>query len=281
MLEYLRGRRTAIVRRQASRALDRAVDRGLAGSAAQPRTGPFWPADNWVFVAYAIALTCAAVVALGIHWLNAPPLGRTLLGGVAAAGFLLAGLHLVKTPARREKALRQFLTDPRDRTMFEEAAAHADRIVLTWPALERLGDPTDPHDTLERTLWDLAHALAERGELRTAVRELRASVGEPIGAGLLFAAVTDRQAELTAKLTEVDAEVSRRLGRLRHLAGLCQGFLDQRSAQSRARVRVSAADALLGAIDARPSRDPEPAETLTERTETVLAAYRELADEFE
>ena len=36
-------------------------------------------------------------------------------------------------------------------------------------------------------------------------------------------------------------------GRLRHLAGLCQGFLDQRAAQSRARVRVNAADALLGA----------------------------------
>lgn len=281
MLEYLRGRRTAIVRRQASRALDRVVDRGLAGAASQPRSGPYWPADNWVFVAYALALTCAAAVALGIHWLDPPPLGRTALAAVAAAGFLLAGLHLVRTRAFRERALRQFLTDPRDRAVFEEAAAHADRIVLTWPALERLGDPTDPQDTLERTLWDLAHALAERGELRAAARELRASVGEPIGAGLLFAAVTDRQAELTARLTEVDAEVTRRAGRLRHLAGLCQAFLDHRAAQARARMRVSAADALLGAINARPGRDPEPAETLTERTETVLAAYRELADEFE
>ena len=121
MLEYLRGRRTAIVRRQASRALDRAVGRGLAGSAPQPRSGPFWPADNWVFVAYAAALTCAAVVALGIHWLDAPPLGRTVLAALAAAGFLFAGLHLVRTPANREKALRQFLTDPRDRVAFEEA----------------------------------------------------------------------------------------------------------------------------------------------------------------
>ncbi|MET7427014.1 hypothetical protein [Dactylosporangium sp. NPDC005555] len=276
MIEYLRGRRTAIVRRQAANALER----GLAGGAGQPRSGPFWPADNWVFVVYAAALTCAAAVVLGIRWLDAPPLGRTVLAGIAAAGFLLAGLHLVKTPARRERALRQFLTDPRDRAVFEEAASHADRIMLTWPALERLGDPTDPRDTLERMLWDLAHALAERGELRTAVRELRASVGEPIGAGLLFAAVTDRQAELTAQLTTVDAEVVRRVERLRHLAGLCQGFLDHRAAQSRARVRVEAADALLGAISARPGRDPEPTETLTERTETVLAAYRELADEF-
>jgi hypothetical protein len=275
VLEYLRGRRTAIVRRQATNALER----GLAAGAGQPRGGPFWPADNWVFVVYAAALTSAAVVALGIHWLGAPPLGRAVLAAIAAAGFLLAGLHLVRTPASRERALRQFLTDPRDRAVFEEAAGHADRIVLTWPALERLGDPTDPRGTLERTLWDLAQALAERGELRTAVRALRASVGEPIGAGLLFAAVTDRQAELTDRLTEIDAEVSRRAERLRHLAGLCQGFLDQRAAQSRARVRVEAADAILGAV--RPSRDPEPAETLTERTETVLAAYRELADEFE
>ncbi|MEV0560345.1 hypothetical protein [Dactylosporangium sp. NPDC050588] len=276
MLEYLRGRRTAIVRQQAG-----AAQRALAGASGQPRVGPFWPADNWVFVAYAAALACAAIAALGIHWLGAPPLGRAILAAVAAMGFLLAGLHLVRTPASRERSLRQYLTDPRDRSMFEEAAAYADRIVLTWPALERLGDPTDPHDTLERTLWDLAHALAERGELRTAARALRASVGEPIGAGLLFAAVTDRQAELTQRLTEVDAEVSRRVGQLRHLAGLCQGFLDQRAAQSRARVRIDAADALLGAISGRPPRDAEPAETLTERTETVLAAYRELADEFE
>ena len=216
MLEYLRGRRTAIVVRQAANALDRS----LAGAAQQPRSGPYWPADNLI-VAYAVALTCAAVVALGIHWLDAPPLGRTVLAAVAAAGFLLAGLHLVR-PASREKALRQFLTDPRTGRCSRPPRTPT-RIVLTWPALERLGDPTDPQDTLERTLWDLAHALSERGELRTAVRALRASVGEPIGAGVLFAAVTDRQAELTARLTEVDAEVSRRVGRLRHLAGLCRG----------------------------------------------------------
>ena len=281
MLEYLRGRRTAIVRRQAAGTVKQGLERGLAAGAGQPRSGPYWPADNWVFVVYAAALTCAAIVALGIHWLDASPLLRVVLAAAAAGGFLFAGLYLVKTPASREQALRQFLTDPRDRAVFEEAAAHADRIVLTWPALERLGDPTDPQDTLERTLWDLAHALAERGELRSAVRALRASVGEPIGAGLLFAAVTDRQAELTQRLTALDAEVSRRAGRLRHLAGLCQAFLEHRAAQARARVRVNAADALLGAIKARPNRDPEPAETLTERTETVLAAYRELADEFE
>jgi hypothetical protein len=280
VLEYLRGRRTAIVRRRAEGALSQGLERGLAAGAGQPRVGPFWPADNWVFVVYAAALTCAALVALGIHWLEVPAPVRLALAAAAAAGFLLAGWYLVRTPASRAQALRQFLTDPRDRAVFEEAAAHADRIVLTWPALERLGDPTDPRETLERTLWDLTHALAERGELRAAVRALRASVGEPIGAGLLFAAVTDRQAELTERLTALDAEVSRRAGRLRDLAELCQAFLEHRAAQTRARVRVSAADALLGAIDARPGRDPEPAETLTERTETVLAAYRELADEF-
>jgi hypothetical protein len=39
-------------------------------------------------------------------------------------------------------------------------------------------------------------------------------------------------------------------------------------------VRVTAADALLGSLRSRPEPD------LVERTEVVLAAYRELADEY-
>ncbi|MFI5906534.1 hypothetical protein [Dactylosporangium sp. NPDC051541] len=170
--------------------------------------------------------------------------------------------------------MRRYLTDPRDRTEFEAAAANADRIRLTWPALERLAEPGDPTPTLERALWDLAQALAERGELRAADRDLRASVGDPIGAGSLFSVVTDRQAEIAQRLTDVDAEVRRRAVQLRTLAGLCQDFLDHRAAQGRARLRVTAAEALLGSLRSRPEPD------LVARTEVVLAAYRELADEY-
>lgn len=279
MIDYLRGRRVGIVRRGGT-----AVERSLGAVADETRRakhGPYWPVDGWVHVLYAAGLTAAAVVALAINWLAPPSFVRAFLAVVAATMFLLVGYVLVRTPARRERALRQFLTDPRDRTAFETAAAHADRIRLTWPALERLGDPTDPTDILERALWELAEALAERGELRAADRALRASVGDPIGAGSLFTAVTDRQAEIARKLIAMDAEVRRRTGQLRRLAQLCQEFLDQRAAQTRARVRVTAAETLLGSIAARPNRGPEPAGTLTERTETVLAAYRELADEFE
>ncbi|WP_426510014.1 hypothetical protein ACPPVO_04490 [Dactylosporangium sp. McL0621] len=279
MIDYLRGFRVGVLQRGGN-----AVERSLAaiGDETGPRpgstgtpAGPFWPVDKWVHALYATALTVAAAVALAIHWLAPPAALRGVLAIVAATVFLLAGYALVRAPTRRGAALRRYLTDPRDRTEFEAAAANADRIRLTWPALERLAEPDDPTRTLERALWDLAQALAERGELRAADRDLRASVGEPIGAGSLFSTVTDRQAEIGQRLTDVDAEVRRRAGQLRRLAGLCQDFLDQRAAQTRARLRVTAAEALLGSLRSRPEPD------LVSRTEVVLAAYRELADEYE
>ncbi|WP_432834897.1 hypothetical protein [Dactylosporangium sp. CA-092794] len=279
MIEYLRGFRVGVLRRGGS-----GVERSLAaigdeapagrGSRGTP-AGPFWPADKWVHALYAAGLTAAAAVALAINWLAPPAVIRTFLALVAATMFLLVGYLLVRTPTRRGQAMRRYLTDPRDRTDFETAAANADRIRLTWPALERMAEPADPTPTLERALWELAHALAERGELRAADRDLRASVGEPIGAGSLFSAVTDRQAEIARRLTEVDAEVRRRSAQLRRLAVLCQDFLEYRSAQTRARLRVTTADALLGSLRSRPEPD------LVERTEVVLAAYRELADDYE
>ncbi|WP_433083186.1 hypothetical protein ACQP1P_03950 [Dactylosporangium sp. CA-052675] len=278
MIDYLRGFRVGVLRRGGN-----AVERSLAAISDEtgPRpgparvdAGPFWPVDRWVHALYALGLTAAAAVALTIHWLDPPVPVRGMLALASSTVFMLAGYALVRTPTRRGRALRRYLTDPRDRTEFEAAAANADRIRLTWPALERLGDPADPTPTLERALWDLAQALAERGELRTADRDLRASVGEPIGAGSLFSTVTDRQAEIVQRLTDVDAEVRRRAGQLRRLAGLCQDFLDQRAAQNRARLRVTAAEALLGSLRSRPEPD------LVSRTEVVLAAYRELADEY-
>lgn len=278
MIEYLRGVRVGVLRRGGS-----AIERSLAavGDETGPGRrsggtppGPFWPADAWVHALYATGLTAAAAVAMAINWLAPPAVVRGFLGMAAATMFLLVGYVLVRTPTQRGRAMRRYLTDPRDRSAFEAAAADADRTRLTWPALERLASPTDPTGTLERALWDLAQALAERGKLRAADRELRASVGDPIGAGSLFTAVTDRQAEIARRLIEVDAEVRRRTGQLRRLARLCQDFLEHRQAQSRARMRVTAADALLGTLGSRPEPD------LVERTEVVLAAYRELADEY-
>jgi hypothetical protein len=278
VLEYLRGLRVGVLRHGGN-----AVERSLAAVGDEApggrgnrdaAGGPFWPVDKTVHALYAAGLTAAAAVAIAINWLAPPAIVRSFLAGVAATMFLLVGYMLVATPTRRGRAMRRYLTDPRDRAEFEAAAVNADRIRLTWPALERLAEPDDPTDTLERAVWRLAQALAERGELRAADRDLRASVGDPIGAGSLFSAVTDRQAEIAQRLTEVDAEVRRRAAQLRRLAVLCQDFLEQRNAQARARVRVTAADALLGSLRSRPEPD------LVERTEVVLAAYRELADEY-
>ena len=283
VIEHLRGRRFSVLRRRLPGARS-ALDRGSGGAAEElhrQRPPPYWPADPWLHVIYAGGLAAAAVVAIAINWLAPPPLGRAVLAAIAAGLFLAAGLLLARAPARRALELQRVLRDPRDRAAFEAANADAERILLTWPALERMGEPTDPTETLERALWDLIEALAERGSLRAADRELRASVGDPIGAGTLFAAVNDKQVRIAERLAEVDAEIQRRTGQLHRLAEECRGFLEERIAERRARLRITSADALLGALAGRAGRTYEPVESLAERTEAVLGAYRELAADLE
>jgi hypothetical protein len=149
--------------------------------------------------------------------------------------------------------------------------------MLVWPDLESMADPADPRLTLERALWDLTLALEERGKLRAANRALKESVSDMLAGSTVYMAVTDRAERVAGQLSKVEAEVQRRTGYLRRLADLCHRYVDERSATARARRRVRAVDALLGAMTARAGRAYDPAEELTDHTEAVLEAYRDLA----
>jgi hypothetical protein len=286
VIEYLRGRRVGVVAQPvdggARPALERSVGHAGDELARRRRGGigrppPYWPADPLLYIVYAAGLAAAGGAVVAIRWLAPEGAGRMLLAGVAGVLFLAVGFALVRGAAGRSSAHERVLEDPRDRATFETATADANRILLVWPDLETMADPADPRLTLERALWDLALALEERGTLRAANRALKESVGDMLGGSTVYVAVTDRAALVASRLSEVEAEVQRRTGHLRRLADLCQRYVDERSATTRARRRVRAVDALLGAMTARAGRTYDPAEELTDHTEAVLDAYRDLA----
>src|SRR5262245_50072399 len=138
MIEYLRSRRIGVLRRGGT-SVERAIG-AVGDETTRAKRGPFWPADAWVHNLSGAGLTAAAGVSLAVNWVATATALRAYVAMVASTMFLLSGYVLVATPTLRGKAMRQFLTDPRDRAAFEAAAADADRIRLTWPALERLGE---------------------------------------------------------------------------------------------------------------------------------------------
>jgi hypothetical protein len=288
VIEYLRGRRVSVVaqpleggprpalERSAGRAADELSGRRRNGDVGRPP--PYWPADPLLYVIYAAGLAAAGAAVVAIRWLAPDGTGRLLLAALAAALFLATGFALVRVAAGRSRAHERVLEDPRDRATFEAATADANRILLVWPDLETMADPADPRSTIERALWDLALALEERGQLRAAGRALKESVTDLIGDGTVYVAVSDRAAQVASRRSEVEAEIHRRTGHLRKLADLCQRYVDERSATARARRRLRAVDALLGAMRARAGRPHDDAAAdLTDHTEAVLSAYRDLA----
>jgi hypothetical protein len=290
VIEYLRGRRVAVVALRPEdrrRALEQSVGRAYDELTGR-RPPPYWPADPWLFVVYTGGLTAAAAAALAIHWLAPPPAGRTALALLAAVLFLAVGFALVRAAAGRSRHHERVLTDPRERATFESATADANRIMLVWPDLEAMADPPDPQGTLERALWDLTLALTERGSLRAASRELQESVSDLVGRGTVYVGVDDRAAEVAHRLAEVDAEVHRRTGHLRRLADLCERYVNERSAVTKARRRVRTVDAFLGGTSARvggtsarAGRRYHRAEERTDHTQAVLDAYRDLAHDLD
>ena len=276
MIEYLRGRRVAVVAQPGTRATETSV--GRAGDElGTGRPPPYWPADPLLYVVYAAGLAAAGGAAVAIRWLAPEGLGRMLLAGLAGVLFLAVGIALMRVAAGRSRTHERVLEDPRDRATFEAATGDANRIMLVWPDLEAMADPADPRLTLERALWDLALALEERGRLRAANRALKESVTDLLAGSTVYLAVADRAERVAGQLSKVEAEVQRRTGYLRRLADLCQRYVDERSATTRARRRVRAVDALLGAMTARAGRTYDPGAELTDHTEAVLEAYRDLA----
>jgi hypothetical protein len=169
----------------------------------------------------------------------------------------------------------RLLFDAEERATFDDALDLADRISDTWPELGGLVDPADAGSMLASALWDLSGVLVRRQQVRRVLADLDGSrFGDP--------PATDAARELEQHRTSaaellagLDADIARRVGHLAAAERAGRDVIQERDAR---RAADDAARSLRGLTPdpLLPQSSEDAASELAERTETVLAAYREL-----
>jgi hypothetical protein len=157
-------------------------------------------------------------------------------------------------------------------------------IIAAWPSIGAMIGVKDAATVIENARWDLACLIARRGGLSGAhhqatFAEYGLDPNVPLRDDLAV-----RRDQLALRLASIDAEIANRVGRLRSLAERCAHFAHEQAAARRApRVARRARQALERADSAILSVTPwevrpDPATDLSDRTEAVLTAYRELTE---
>jgi hypothetical protein len=170
----------------------------------------------------------------------------------------------------------RLLFDADERASFERALAAADRISDTWPELAGLVDPADAEPMLGAALWDLSGLLVRRQEVRRVLAGLDRPEYVDLPPGDAARDLEAHRSEAAALLAGIDADIARREASLTAAETAGRDFVRERDA----RLAVAEAARALRGLTAEPAALPDPSEDgaaeLAERTETVLAAYREL-----
>jgi hypothetical protein len=170
----------------------------------------------------------------------------------------------------------RLLFDAEERACFEQALAAADRISDTWPELDGLVDPADADPMLGAALWDLSGLLARRQEVRRVLIGLDRPEYADLPAGDAARELETHRSEAAALLAGIDADIARREASLAAAETAGRDVVREREAR---RAVAEAARALRGLTpdpELAPDTSEDTAAELAERTETVLAAYREL-----
>jgi hypothetical protein len=212
-----------------------------------------------------LALPPFALLLWPVAHLQAVAFAAALFGLVASARPVLP---LVLAPGRGF-----VLVPPSALPAWREAERAEERVRSSWPSLGAMADPSDIGPALDRARYRLALLLHRRAELDRALQELRdATNGLPAGAPLR-AEADERGAEFAARRAELSERIAERIGALRRLAEAAGEHAHHAARTDRAREAIRRAEAAAAA--------PEPAadgvRDLTERTEAVLTAYRELS----
>jgi hypothetical protein len=226
----------------------------------------------------------ALLLSFGLLPLGAPAFaaGRALLGlALEALGFaLFIGwiLYIINgVPPRLLRLDKEYVRavdDPDGRADLRTAQVAVSRIEDDWPTVAPMLGP--PGTTLDEALWSLAGDLRRRAELQRA-RQSLTRVRDDLSAN--DPALTARVDELTTRYTAVNSAVEAALRRLKRLADECERLRAVVTAPSRVAEVVRQADTVLNGARAAEIADlprPDPTGELSERTEAVLAAYREL-----
>lgn len=147
-------------------------------------------------------------------------------------------------------------------------------IVMSWPALGDLAEPADIQPTLRRARFQLAQLLAARDEIARPIEDLLAAPRGLPTDDPLRAELSEQREALVERHEQMCQQIAERVATLQRLAGRSAQFAYQRQATADARRSLKRAAETAARIPALPSDDP--VQELTERTEVVLDAYREL-----
>ena len=221
-------------------------------------------------LALPLVLLTAVVSAFGLNWWLAMAANTALAALVWRRQARAAQPAALAVP--RDPGSRVLWTAP-ERAAFEGAVVASRRVRRTWPALTGMIDPRLADRSLTRALDELAEVLARRQELRRLRSELAAVRDADIPADSPARAAVDEQSARAADLwREADTTVNRILGSIDTAARAGESFIRERQVAATARY----AERALARVTGTPAV-AESGPDLADRTEAVIAAYRDLA----
>ncbi|WP_328466698.1 hypothetical protein OHA21_46970 [Actinoplanes sp. NBC_00393] len=221
-------------------------------------------------LALPLVLVTAVLSAFGMNWWLAVAACTSVAALVWRRQARAAQPAALAVP--RDPGSRVLWTEP-ERAAFEGALVASRRVRRTWPALAGMIDPVLADRSLNRALDELAETLARRQELRrlraelAAVREADIPVDSPARS-----AVAEQCERADESWREAGAAANRILRSIDTAARAGESFIRERQVAATARY----AERTLARVTGAPAVT-ESGPELADRTEAVIAAYRDLA----
>jgi hypothetical protein len=172
----------------------------------------------------------------------------------------------------------RLLFDAEERVTVDDALDLADRISDTWPELGGLVDTADADMMLGSALWDLSGVLVRRQQVGRVLADVDRSRYDVLPAGDAARELQHHRTSAAELLAGLDADIARRMHHLADAERAGRDVIREREAR---RAVDEAARSLRGLTPdpLLPQSHEDAGRELAERTETVLAAYRELVDD--
>jgi hypothetical protein len=221
-------------------------------------------------LALPLLLACAVGTVFGISWWLSMAASAALIGYAWRRQARAAQIAAFAVPRDSESRV---LWTAAERTAFDGALASSRRVRATWPALAGMIDPGLADRSLTRALDELATVLARRQELRRLRADLSGVEVADIPADSPARAAVTEQAERADELWHSTGATAERILRSIDTAARAgESFLRERQVAATARY----AELTLARVTGN-SAVAESGPELADRTEAVIAAYRDLA----
>jgi hypothetical protein len=223
-------------------------------------------------VAAAAVLGVAAIVfsVLLTRWLAVPL-------SIAAGVYLLISYDRYAAGQRRAWAERHLVLNGNEQVrQFQRAFTAAKTISLSWPQLSGLLQMATPGREVAGTLWTLAGLLRNQAVLSNELRSLEDARAPLKPKASVHGDLEDRITRIREALAGLEPDVERRITSLETLARECDGLARDERAITDAYAAIERADRSLSGLLPDDLELPDLSRELTERVQSIIAAYREL-----